>query len=56
MHTKIVDTLVISRLLNPNRDGGHSLEKWDGNLSAKQDKPEFDIATRCLHIAYKILN
>ena len=28
MHTKIVDTLVISRLLNPNRDGGHSLEKW----------------------------
>ena len=43
MHTKIVDTLVISRLLNPNRDGGHSLEKWGWKLgSAKQDKPEFD--------------
>ena len=41
-HSNIVDTLVISRLLNPARDGGHSLEKWGWRLgSAKQDKPEF---------------
>ena len=41
-HKGIVDTLVISRLLNPVRDGGHSLEKWGWKLgSAKQDKPDF---------------
>ena len=29
---KIVDTLVISRLLNPVRDGGHSLKAWGFRL------------------------
>jgi len=29
---KIVDTLVISRLLNPVRDGGHSLKSWGFRL------------------------
>tara|TARA_X000001388_G_scaffold67880_1_gene55355 strand:+ start:4940 stop:6688 length:1749 start_codon:yes stop_codon:yes gene_type:complete len=27
-HAKIVDTLVLSRLFNPVREGGHSLESW----------------------------
>ena len=29
---KIVDTLSVSRLLNPVRDGGHSLEAWGGRI------------------------
>ena len=28
----VIDTLVFSRLFNPNRDGGHSLEKWGYKL------------------------
>ena len=28
----VIDTLVFSRLFNPNRDGGHSLEKWGYRL------------------------
>ena len=28
----VIDTLVLSRLFNPNRDGGHSLEKWGYKL------------------------
>jgi len=30
---KITDTLVMSRLFNPSREGGHSLEKWGEKLS-----------------------
>ncbi len=29
---KIIDTLVLSRLFNPTRDGGHSLETWGYKL------------------------
>ena len=40
-HTKIrlsqcVDTLVMSRLLNPNREGGHSLDAFGKQLSLKK--------------------
>ena len=28
----VIDTLVLSRLFNPSRDGGHSLEKWGYRL------------------------
>ena len=39
---KIIDTLVLSRLFNPTREGGHSLEKWGYRLAlAKWDKPDF---------------
>ena len=42
-HTKIIDTLTLSRLLNPTRDGGHSLEKWGWKLNyLKSDKPDFN--------------
>ena len=29
---EVIDTLVLSRLFNPARDGGHSLEKWGYRL------------------------
>ena len=29
---ELIDTLVLSRLFNPTREGGHSLEKWDISL------------------------
>ena len=29
---KVTDTLVMSRLSNPSRDGGHSLENWGAKL------------------------
>ena len=42
-HTKVIDTLTLSRLLNPTREGGHSLEKWGYKLSYfKSDKPDFE--------------
>ena len=40
---KIVDTLIASRLFNPSREGGHSLEKWGyklGFLKTKIENPE----------------
>ena len=37
---KLVDTLVLSRLLNPVREGGHSLEMWGYRLN--YTKTEFD--------------
>ena len=37
---KLVDTLVLSRLLNPVREGGHSLEMWGYRLD--YTKTEFD--------------
>ena len=32
---KIVDTLVLSRLFNPVREGNHGLEKWGYDLDRK---------------------
>lgn len=32
----IYDTLVVSRLVNPNIEGGHSLEAWGNRLKGKQ--------------------
>jgi DNA polymerase-1 len=37
---EVIDTLVLSRLFNPNRDGGHSLESWGFRLGLA--KIEFD--------------
>jgi len=37
---EILDTLVLSRLFNPTRDGGHSLEKWGYKLGF--NKIEFE--------------
>jgi DNA polymerase-1 len=36
----VIDTLVLSRLFNPTREGGHSLETWGYKLNYK--KIEFD--------------
>ena len=41
---KIVDTLVLSRLFNPMREGGHSLESWGYRL--KLPKIEFEEYTQ----------
>ena len=35
-HIPIIDTLVLSRLFNPNRGGGHSLENWGYILKFKK--------------------
>ena len=47
-HLKIVDTLVLSRLFNPTREGGHGLENWGhtlnfskGNYGNKEDAWDF---------------
>jgi len=40
--SKAVDTLILSRLLNPQLEGGHSLKAWGRRL--KNDKIEFDFA------------
>ena len=37
---ELLDTLVLSRLFNPTREGGHSLEKWGYKLGLK--KIEFE--------------
>jgi len=38
---KVIDTLVISRLINPNREGGHSLKAWGFTLEYhKTESPE----------------
>jgi len=36
----VVDTLVLSRLFNPTREGGHSLDNWGYRLSYR--KIEFE--------------
>ena len=42
-HTKVLDTLTLSRLFHPTREGGHSLEKWGYKLNYhKAEQPEFD--------------
>lgn len=39
---EVIDTLVLSRLFNPTRDGGHSLEKWGYKLGlAKIDFEDY---------------
>jgi len=43
---KIVDTLVVSRLFNPTREGGHGLEAWGHRLKYnKLDFKEFSFYT-----------
>jgi len=42
----LIDTLLISRLLKPTREGGHSLEMWGYRLKFhKSDQPEWDVFT-----------
>ena len=39
---EIIDTLLLSRLLKPNREGGHSLETWGYRLKFhKAEQPDF---------------
>ena len=39
---KVFDTLVVSRLINPNQEGGHSLEMWGYRLKFhKSEQPDF---------------
>ena len=39
---KIIDTLLLSRLLKPNREGGHSLETWGYRIGFhKSQQPDF---------------
>ena len=41
-YVKVFDTLVVSRLINPNQEGGHSLEMWGYRLRFhKSDQPDF---------------
>ena len=44
---KVIDTLVLSRLLNPTREGGHSIAKWGYKLGVpKKDSPEWSSFTK----------
>ena len=49
----IIDTLVLSRLINPTQEGGHSLETWGGKLNfpkvEHEDWTQFtpDMMNRC---------
>lgn len=44
---KVIDTLVLSRLLNPTREGGHSIAKWGYKLGVpKLDSPEWSSFTK----------
>lgn len=40
--TKVVDTLVLSRLLNPQLEGGHSLRVWGQRLKNEKSSFNFD--------------
>jgi len=62
---KVIDTLVLSRLLNPTREGGHSIAKWGPKLGLpKLDSPEWSSFTkkmltyceRDVDINYKLFN
>ena len=62
---KVIDTLVLSRLLNPTREGGHSIAKWGYKLGLpKKDSPEWSAFTkemlsyceRDVDINYKLFN
>ena len=37
-HVNILDTLTLSRLLHPTREGGHSLEKWGWKLNCPKSR------------------
>ena len=39
---KIVDTLVVSRLINPNKEKGHSLKNWGFTLGQYKGEPPQD--------------
>ena len=44
---KVIDTLVLSRLFNPTREGGHSIAKWGYKLGLpKKDSPEWTCFTK----------
>lgn len=51
---EVIDTLTLSRLFHPTRDGGHSLEKWGWRLNCpKGEQPNFsgfskDMLTYCI--------
>lgn len=45
---KIIDTLVLSRLLYPDRFGGHSLESW----GERTDNPKTDYRAECIEAEY----
>ena len=62
---KVVDTLVLSRLFNPTREGGHSIAKWGYKLGIpKKDSPEWtsfneemlSYCQRDVSINYKLFN
>jgi len=62
---KVIDTLVLSRLFNPTREGGHSIAKWGYKLGLpKKDSPEWSAFTkemlsyceRDVDINYKLFN
>ena len=62
---KVVDTLVLSRLFNPNREGGHSIAKWGYKLGIpKKESPEWnsyneDMLSYCqrdVNINFKLFN
>ena len=62
---KVIDTLVLSRLINPTREGGHSIAKWGYKLGLpKKDSPEWSSFTkemlsyceRDVEINYKVFN
>jgi len=42
---KVLDTLVLSRLLNPVREKGHSLEVWGNKLGVAKSTPPEDFTT-----------
>jgi DNA polymerase I-like protein with 3'-5' exonuclease and polymerase domains len=46
---KVKDTLVLSRLLNPSREGGHSLAAWGETLGTQKiEFDDFDLKTHTL--------
>ena len=64
-YTEVLDTLTLSRLFHPTREGGHSLEKWGYKINyLKADQPEFESYTddmleyclRDVNLNKKVLN
>lgn len=45
---RFIDTLIMSRLLNPDRYGGHSLESWGKRLNFLKD----DYRNKCIEAGY----
>ena len=42
---KITDTLVLSRLTDPSREGGHSLDNWGQKLGSQGDHDDWTTLT-----------